>query len=188
MSHRKSVKQEETGDLKYCYCEQCAIKNLHLFLTREAFRPFCPFSLCSKSSLPCCLCKKQWPACSGCSDDVSHSSASAEAHKHIQWMNCSITADSCYSESPLCTSALSHPPPQSHRSTLEEALHHCTIRRKSHTSQEGRKKPQCTRTSPITSWVRTSSTSGRHSWAPARKPKQIRSFPLHGKFEEKNLP
>lgn len=108
------AKQEKTGDLKYCYCEQCAIKNLHLFLTREAFRPSCPFSLWSKSqfSLPCCLCKEQWPACSGCSDDVSHCSASAQAHKHTQWRSCSIKTDSRDSKFPLGTSPLSHPPPQ----------------------------------------------------------------------------
>lgn len=157
----------------------------------EAFRPSCPFSFWSKSqfSLPCYLCKKQWPACSGCSEpDVSHSSASAEAHKHTQWMSSSITAGSCYSKSPLCTSPLSHPPPQAHRSTFEEAQHHSSTQRKSHTSQKGRKKAQCTRISSITSWVSSSSTTGRDFWAPARKPKQIWSFSLQEKVEEKIFP
>lgn len=37
-------------------------------------------------------------------------------------MSCSVTTGSCYSKSPL-----SHPPPQAHRPTFEEALHHSAL-------------------------------------------------------------
>lgn len=79
---------------------------------------------------------------------------------------------------------------QAHRSTLEEAPHHSSTRRKGHTSQEGkggiRHRVPGYHPSPA-GWA-CLAPSGRDFWAPARKPKQIRSFPLHGKFEEKNFP
>lgn len=99
------AKQEEMGNLKYCCCEHCAIKNL--FLTREAFRLVQETVACLLGML------RAWhqPPLSRCWSPQTHT------ENQLQCNSRQVLPK-------ICTSLLSHPPSQAQRSTLEESPQH----------------------------------------------------------------